>query len=553
MRKLNMARRNFWLMSLLAALVMGAIEKGIGAEGTDDDPLLDLFVQKGFVTQEEAEKVKAEADRLRTNGAANAPEMNSKWTINNGINKVQLFGDVRVRYEDRSADDSAGGNIDLQRFRYAVRVGLRGEAFDDFYYGVRLDTAANPRSSWLTMGSSTSGTYQGPFGKSTAGIDIGQAYLGWRPWGWLDLTVGKMPNPLYTTPLVWDPDLNPEGAAEHLKFTVGGADLFVNFGQFLYADFNPNTASSGFGVNSLSLPSVGAGQTTDNIFMFAWQAGLNYHFTTNMSAKVAATLYNYTGLQRSSPLNQTALAPYFGDPYVGEGAYYYYGANNAPYALGDSGYNPGHDFVLANGEGYGSVSFPFNQVGVNNLLVVEVPFEFDFKIKKLDAQVFGDAAYNLEGAQRARDAAAAYSAILSANTPANGGNAIPRSFPAQTHDVKAYQIGFDIGSRGGLGLLNGSVSKKNAWELRTYWQHIEQYSLDPNLIDSDVFEGRENLQGIYVALAYGLSDNVVGAVRYAHAMRINDQLGTGGSNQDMPWINPINDFDLFQVDLTFRF
>ena len=81
--------------------------------------------------------------------------------------------------------------------------------------------------------------YQGPFGKSTAGIGIGQVYLGWRPWDWVDITAGKMPNPLYTTPLVWNGNISPEGFAERFKYTVGPADFFATFGQFLYAGFQP--------------------------------------------------------------------------------------------------------------------------------------------------------------------------------------------------------------------------------------------------------------------------------------------------------------------------
>lgn len=544
-------------MGLVGLLTVFAASRGWCADTSDShDPLLDLFIKKGFVTQAEAEKVKAEADFNRTNSMANAfPEV-SKWKISKGIKNVDLFGDIRLRYEGRSAEDSGGNSIDLQRFRYSVRVGLRGEAFDNFYYGLRLDTGANPRSSWLTLGSSSSSSstpYQGPFGKSTAGINIGQVYFGWRPEKWVDLTVGKMPNPLYTTPMVWSGNINPEGAAEHFKYTVGQADFFATFGQFFYADFNPDSASAGLGIGFIpgQTSGPGLGQKTDDIFMFAWQGGVNYHITTNTSAKIAATLYHYIGLQKSSQNEPGSLSPYFGDPYVGEGAYYYYGGSAFGYAPGYGGYSPGTSFNLPLG-GHGSLSFPFNQVGLNHLLVVEVPFEFDFKISRLDARVFGDGAYNLEGAQRARDAAAAYSSILSANAPP-AGYAIPHSFPAQTHDVKAYQIGFDVGSHGGLGLVDGLTSSKHAWELKTYWQHTEQYALDPNLIDSDVFEGRENMEGICAALAYGFTDNLIGTFRYGHASRINKLLGTGGSSQDIPQMNPINNFDLFQVDLTFKF
>jgi len=526
---------------------VGVVSQGLCANSPNtDDPLLDLFIQKGFVTQQEAEKVKAEADAVRTNDMQMPRVPESPWKISKGIKNVELFGDIRLRYEDRLAEDPASSGIDMQRFRYSVRVGLRGEVFDNFYYGFRLETGANPRSSFVTLGTSTSSSgtpYQGPFGKSTASINIGQAYLGWRPWDWVDLTVGKMPNPLYTTPMVWSGNINPEGFAERFKYTVGQADFFANFGQFLYADLNPDSASKGLGING------NFGQKTDNIFLLAWQGGLKYNFTTNVSAKVAATLYDYLGLQRSfatgSASLTTPLSPYFGDPYVGEGAYYY--AGGSPNAPGYSGYSPGSTFNGPSG-GYGSLSFPFNQVGLNHLLVVEVPFEFNFKISKLDARVFGDAAYNLQGSQRAEDAAAAYQAILGLTQ-----GSLPHIFSAQKSDVKAYQIGFDIGSRDSLGLVNGSTSKKNTWELKTYWQHVEQYALDPNLLDTDFFEGRENLQGVYAAFAYGFTDNFIGAFRFGHASRINSLLGTGGSSQDIPQLNPINDFDIYQVDLTFRF
>lgn len=576
-----------WLTSLLLLPAVLCADRALCAEaatGDSSDLLLNLFIEKGYVSKAEAEKVKAEAakrqaeleqykaeaeqykaetEQLKTDVAqlkagADYNQTNAvpsylpafKWKINPGDKSVELFGDVRTRYEGRSATDPAGNNIDQQRLRYALRFGLRGDLPDDFNFGLRLETAANPRSPWVTLGtsSSTSGPYQGPFGKSTDGINVGQIYLGWHPQDWVDIELGKLPNPLYTTPMVWDSDLNPEGAAEHFKYTVGEADLFATMGQFLYGDFNPNTASSGLGVNGL------LGQNTQNIFMFAWQGGVDYHITPNTSAKIAATLYNYTGLERSSVNSGSSLAPYFGDPYVGEGASYYYGGSGRGYASGYGGYSPGTQFNLP---GYGSTSYPFNQVGLNDLLVLDIPFEVNFKItKNVAARVFGDFAYNLDGTQRAQAAASAYSYILSQQI--QQGIGIAHSFPAQTKDVKAYQFGFGIGSTNFVsgpmqGVVYGTSSHKHAWEFRTYWQHIEQYALDPNLIDSDFFEGRENMEGIYAAFAYCFSENVFGTVRYGYASRINNLLGTGGSNQDTPWMNPINSYSLIQVDFGVRF
>ncbi len=181
-----------WLTGLTGLLTVFAVSRGWCADAPDShDPLLDLFIKKGFVTQAEAEKVKAEADYNRTNGLAGSLSAPSKWKISDGVKNMELFGDIRLRYEMREAEDPKGGKIDLDRLRYSVRLGLRGEAFDDFYYGVRIETSSNPRSSWGTFGNSSSG----PFGKSTAGINVGQVYLGWRPEEWMNMTLGKMPNP----------------------------------------------------------------------------------------------------------------------------------------------------------------------------------------------------------------------------------------------------------------------------------------------------------------------------------------------------------------------
>jgi hypothetical protein len=331
--------------------------------------------------------------------------------------------------------------------------------------------------------------------------------------------------------MVWDPDLNPEGAAEHFKYRVGEAELFMNFGQFLYADVNPSYASGGLGFNGL------IGQENDTPFQIAWQIGASYHITTNITAKFAATLYHYLDLK-------TNVSPFFGDPFVGEGAFT--GAGTANPVNGASGFGTSSGLV-----GNSSLGYPNNQVGLNHLLIIEIPAEVNFKIGSLDARIFGDFAYNLEGRERSEDAAAGYANYLASQTV---GPPLPvQPFSPQRHDLNAYQVGFALASQNGLGLVYGQSSPRHAWEFRTYWQHIEQYALDPNLLDSDFFEGRGNLEGVYVALAYGFTGNVIGTVRYGYGRRINDKIGTGGSNEDIPQVNPIDHYNLLQLDLTLRF
>ncbi len=546
---------------MAAAWVIGSAGHALGETGVStnspadaaQDPVLGLMLEKGMITEEEANKVQAQVDARRTNmAAAMAAEYNppSKWIMSAGIKNMEIFGDLRLRYEDREADDPGGfknpkpgkhgpkelgpGKIDLNRMRYAFRVGLRGDAFDDFYYGFRMDTSPNPRSSFVTLGTSSSGTpYYGPFGKSTSGIDVSMIYLGWHPESWLDVTVGKMSNPLYTSSMVWSPTITPEGAAEHLKYGFGPVDLFANAGQFLYYDTSPGETTTGYfnplAVNSSSQP-----------FLMALQGGTDVHFTKQVDLKVAPAFYWYTALNNGkSPGNTYDTTPGFADVFVGQGT-----------LVGINGASAYYNYPPAGSAGFDG--FAANQTGINDLLVLEVPFEFTVKLKQVEFRAFGDYAKNLEGSQRARAAYLASRSSYFSVSGAAGYSIVPISAP-QYKDNTAYQFGLAVASHDGLGLVNGSTAKRHAWEVRTYWQHVEQYSLDPNLIDLDFFEGVENLEGIYVAAAFGFTENFIGTFRYGHAYRINSKLGTGGSGLDIPQMNPINEFSLFQVDLTYKF
>jgi len=528
------------------------------ANSDSSDPLLDLFIQKGFITQSEADKARAEIAAMRTNEVSQLPAEPSRFKLSDDVKSLEFFGDVKMRYEDRTSVGPASTpegisisrvRVNYQRSRYALHLGVRGEAFDDFYFGFRLETAENPRSPWVTLGQSTAGSpVEGPYGKSEGGVNVGQIYLGWRPESWFDLTVGKMPNPLYTTSMVWDPDLNPEGLAENFKAKVGEADFYATFGQFVYSDQNPAYESAGLGGLSANISNENA------LYMLTWSGGVIYHVTTNITARVGANFYQYYGEQASSVAGGQEGSPYFGDTYVGEGAYFGQGSPNNPI-----GTFPPSAYNIYGASGYGnnnvtpgsqSVNYPNNQVGINDLRVVEVPFEVDFTLlkDKLNARIFGDVAYNLDGAGRAQAAQSAYSYYVSQQNPP-----LVTVFPAQLNDDKAYQFGVAVGNKNSLGMVYTGEAPRHAWEARVFWQHIEQYALDPNLIDSDFFEGAENLQGVYTAFAYAFTYDFVGTFRYGYASRINDLLGTGGSDQDIPQVNPIDKYQIFQIDLSYKF
>ena len=497
-------RLNHWIVAGAGALA-AATAVGTGQCATASDPLLDALVKKGVLTESEAKDIQSE---VQTNSATTAM---SKLKISDAIKSVNLYGDLRFRYEYRGADNpkaaglTPGDTYYRERFRYALRFGIKGDLFDSFSYGIRLETASNPRSPWVTFaddnGKANSAGGGTPSDKTSDFLNIGQVYLNWHPADYYEMTVGRMPMPLYTTPMVWDSDICPEGAFEKFKLTLGNVDLFADAGQFIYQDTNPDR----------QIPS-------SDTFILAWQIGATVKLDNDMSFKLAPTLYNYTGHGGANGLNI---------PFVGQGS--------------ATGANPG----TTGATGVAA----FNQNGINNLLVFELPAEFNVKLGNYQLRAFGDFGYNIDGDDRARAAFAAGGGT--------GGSFPGLSGPATGNNM-AYQIGIGIGNEGPVygptqGLVYGSTSKKNTWEARVYWQHIEQYALDVNLIDSDFFEGRANLEGVYGAFAYSFTDAIIGTVRAGYANRIDNNLGTGGSNFDLPGINPIKNYHLLQADLTWRF
>ena len=174
---------------------------------------------------------------------------------------------------------------------------------------------------------------------------------------------------------------------------------------------------------------------------------------------------------------------------------------------------------------------------MNSLSYVEIPWEFNFPVGSAGilGRAFGDVAWNTQADQRA--AQGSY-----ANLGSQG---------------LAWQVGLAVGTHMGLtvnqGIPKATSSIKNQWEARVYWQQIDLNALDPNLIDSDFFEGRTNMQGLFFAVAYSPADAIVTTFRFGEAHRFNQGGPTPGSNADLPNIAPISSYHLLQFDLAWKF
>jgi hypothetical protein len=454
-----------------------------------------------------------------------------KWKLSSSISEMELYGDIRLRYQYNGGETKSTGPVaspgtgvagtndwlERERERYRLRLGLRGTLLDDWFFGVRLETSNNERSTNVTFGddaaSSTPGG-GGPFEKNSDIVYVGQAYGGYKGFPGTTLTAGRMPNPLVSTRMVWDPDINPEGLAEQWKHTfVFGAepppppsfskdgkavvapkppepflklDIFANFAQFVY---DGNVTQNPLGPRPTVSSSAGSatdqtGQLIPNsdAFLLAWQVGAKFNFPHNFYFQLAPTLYNYTG-------------------------------NGNVFNIHYQGGSPD----VTNAE-----SLAQNQTGINSLLVFDLPVEFGWKAWGIPMRAYGDFATNFEADSRASAAGQ----------------------PGQGSQRYAYTAGLSV----------GQLKKKNDWQIDIWYQHAEQFALDPNLIDDDWFNAQLNMHGIGVTAAYNLSAAVNLTLNYGYAWWYNHNLGTGGNVGSLAIAtNPTSQYQWFTADLNVKF
>lgn len=436
----------------LAAFLCGATF----AIAQDSGPLIDILVKKGLINDQEAEELRAD---LVKDFAANTSA--GKLNLGSTLTEFSISGDVRVRYESRTGEVAVtGDHLERDRFRYRFRTLLSGKLVNNWAFGVRLETGAGSRSSNVTMGDDA-----GPFAKTNDTVNIGQIFAKWTPTPEWTFTIGRMANPLVSTLMVWDADINPEGLAEQYKHREGQNEYGFTLGQFLYS-----TSGS---QNSTSITATAPAGAKD-LYLTAWQGNYKRYIEgTTTFFQVAPTMYAYYNTdQRKNPaafngaMTATAAAP------------------------------------------------------INNLLVLDVPLEYDWVSNGVPMRAFADVAINFDAKQRA----------------AKYGR------PDLDGENKAYHAG----------LQYGKASLPGEWDAKLFYQSIGAFALDTNLVDSDLFDSKTNMQGWALSGNYALGGATQLSLTLAQGKRKNDTIIASGSG-DIGSNNALNNLWLFQADLNIKF
>ena len=91
--------------STLAAVALCFALCGTAARAQDAGALLDLLVKKRLITDQEAEEVRTELVKESAETSA------GKWKLSTPITEIELYGDVRLRYQYNGGETKSTGPV----------------------------------------------------------------------------------------------------------------------------------------------------------------------------------------------------------------------------------------------------------------------------------------------------------------------------------------------------------------------------------------------------------------------------------------------------------
>lgn len=201
------------------------------------------------------------------------------------------------------AEPTANTTEKRERFRVRARLGMLGKVSESWSGGVRLATGSS------TDRVSTNQTLGQDWNKYSFLVD--RAYLKYDPVEWLSITGGRMPNPWFSTDLVWDEDLNFEGVAATWKPVLdnGAIKPFLTVGAFPLKEENP-PANKGR-------------------WMHGVQAGTQWDLSSDTRLKFGLAWYGFKDFEGRVESNDSLWEPTPGVfvPFAANYGHYEYGTN----------------------------------------------------------------------------------------------------------------------------------------------------------------------------------------------------------------------------------
>lgn len=479
------------------------------ATAQSNSALIDALVRKGVLTSKEASEIQADLAKNYDEGST------SKIELSKHVTKLKLYGKVRWRYQwnEASTQNPVSPNLPAgnpnpsqtvqqqNRFRYLFKVGATYDFTDNFRSGIEIASGDNNDSYNQTIGS----------GYGRFPVSLSLLYLEWQPTDWLTLTGGKQLNPLYTTSLVWDSDVNPEGLTEQAWWDL--SDSFsIGFTAGQWAYMNDTTQGSGGPLGAEDTP----------IVQFVQQIPMQYRWmeyeTVQVPAGGSKGGKNFDGKMMTVTQPKEILSVTFAPGFM---TY-----------LGGSTTNVNTStprFAAPNG------SYDLN--------IVTAPGDVKWKSWGIPFKFYWDFAWNVSGGSR--------NGVYTTPTVAGAGPIAYQNNNRSLEDDIAWLAGLKLGTN----------KKKGDWSVQADYRVVGAGAVDPNLNDSDFNLGYLNGQGVRAQAQYNFTDFLVGSVTYFNTWNYKEDLffpntvegGSAPGFSSGNGLTGVNGTQIVQVDLKWKF
>jgi polyhydroxyalkanoate synthesis regulator phasin len=433
-----------------------------------------------------------EEGKLISKGAKSKSEADAKAnkarvSVGSFIDNAKLYGDVRARYERRDQDNVNTG-LNQEVNRSRYKFTLGAETTaGNWYSDIAFAASSNGRSDNVTFG-------DGGLGTSTAGGDWGMSAKDKGAVYVKRAMIGWNPTPWLAVEAgrMKNPLYSVNAMVFDYDIVMEGAQEKLKYtmgNTDLFANLGQWVYTGG-GVSATNDI-----VTSNQNLILAFQAGLRQNIVDGkVSAKMAISDYNYT-----------------------------------------TGVKGGKAFRPSVGNAAPTATWWTDAQNVNDLNIIDIPAEVNYMVSSnIGIKGYGEYAWNTMADRR--------------RAAAEGPGGITAGFD---QDDSAWLLGLTVGSAKDLKAFEGKKLAEGDWNINGWYQSVGTYALDPNSVDSDIFDGKINMKGYSLKAQYNIQDNVAFNFTGSWGKRKNSQYGTTYTKADLG-ING-DDFELYQFDVTYKF
>ncbi len=391
-------------------------------------------------------------------------------TNSNGLSRMPDFASYAVN----DAGDllpTANTTEAVNRERIRLRVGLTADVTDEVEVGVRLATgsAMDRVSTNQTLGQN--------FNKYQFFVD--RAYIRLKPNNWLSIQGGRIPNPWFSTEMVWNENLNFEG----ISATFRSTDTTDRLSPFLTLGYFPLREDSPPSRNSRSF--------------WGAQIGTDLEVSTDTRVRFGLAYYHYNNIEGYSDADYTVIPP----PAEGISVGSTYGRYEYPVGLRQRGNTVFETNPLLN--------------FANNVIRPTWGLAYEFRPVVLTASVVFTQFQPFE---------IMLTAEYANNTAFSASDFHRRADPT-------FYAGVNPGGRRdgyNLKMTVGALKLVNAgdWQTNFNYRHVGSDAVLDAFTDSDLGLGGTNLRGFSVGFLYNLYRNTSVGLRYLSAQNIDSTINS---------------------------